>query len=306
MKIAVVGAGAMGSLFGALLTEAGLDVWLLDVWEDHISTMKQKGLSVKRQGQTRVVKVNATTVPSQIGRVDLVIVFVKSYHTASAAKTAHELAGSRGVVLTLQNGMGNTDALAHVIEPHRIIAGTTSHGATLIGPGSILHAGIGPTTIGMWADSDQTPANKIAEIFKKAGIDTEVVKDVRSVLWNKLLINIGINAITALTGIKNGQILDLDVTKELCRRAVEEGMAVAQAQGIKVRDDMVEQVFRVAEATASNRSSMGQDVDRKRQTEIQAINGFVVKEAEKLGINTPINYTLTALVETLQSHYSAT
>jgi len=155
----------------------------------------------------------------------------------------------------------------------------------------------------MWADSDQTQANKIAAIFNKAGIKTEIVEDVRSVLWTKLLINIGINAITALTGIKNGQILNLDVTKKLCRRAVEEGMAVAKAQDIKVRDDMVEQVFRVAEATASNRSSMGQDVDRKRQTEIQAINGFVVREGEKLGINTPVNHTLTALIETLQAHY---
>ena len=303
MKIAIVGAGAMGSLFGALLTEAGLDVWLLDIWEPHISTMKQKGLSVQREAQTRVVKVNATTDPSQIGMVDLVIVFVKSYHTASAAKTARELAGRRGVVLTLQNGMGNTDIIAQAIEPRRIIAGTTSHGATLIGPGTILHAGIGPTTIGMWADSDQTQANKIAAIFNKAGIKTEVVEDVRSVLWTKLLINVGINAITALTGIKNGQILDLDATKELCRRAVEEGMAVAKAQGIKVKDDMVEQVFRVAGATASNRSSMGQDVDRKRQTEIQAINGFVVREGGKLGIKTPVNQTLTALIETLQAHY---
>jgi 2-dehydropantoate 2-reductase len=122
-------------------------------------------------------------------------------------------------------------------------------------------------------------------------------------VWHKLLINVGINAITALTGIKNGEILDLDVTRELSRRAVEEAMAVARAKGVPVAEDVVDHVFQVAEATATNRSSMGQDIDNRRLTEISAINGAVVREAKACGVATPVNDTLSALVETLQAHY---
>jgi ketopantoate reductase len=139
--------------------------------------------------------------------------------------------------------------------------------------------------------------------FSKAGIETEVAPDVRSIVWGKLLINVGINAITALTGIKNGELLDLEVTIALSRAAVEEAVRVAEAQNIDVRKDVVDHVLEVARATGKNRSSMGQDVDNKRLTEIKAINGVVVKEAERLGIPAPVNHTLTALVETLQAHY---
>ncbi len=137
----------------------------------------------------------------------------------------------------------------------------------------------------------------------QAGIETTAINDVRPVIWDKLLVNVGINAITALTGIKNGQILDLELTRELSRTAVEEAARVALAQDIEIRKDAADHVFKVAAATAANRSSMGQDVDHRRPTEIRAINGFVVREAERLGIAVPINRTLTALVQTLESHY---
>jgi 2-dehydropantoate 2-reductase len=209
-------------------------------------------------------------------------------------------------VLTLQNGMGNADAIAEFIEPERILAGTTSHGATMLGPGSIRHAGSGPTTIGAWSQAENglQRAEQFAEFFGRAGIKTDSVVDVRSVVWNKLLINIGINAITALTNIKNGQILDLEITQELSRTAVEEAITVARGLDIDVHADAADIVFKVAQATALNRSSMGQDVDNQRPTEISAINGFIVREAQKLGLAAPVNFTLTALIETLQYHYS--
>ena len=305
MKIAVVGAGAMGSLFGAMLAEAGNEVWLYDVWAEHVQTINKNGLIIEREGQTRTLSIKATTDPKQIGQAQLVIIFVKSTHTASAAETARKFAGSDGAVMTLQNGMGNADILSEFIDPERVLAGTTSHGATMLGPGSIRHAGIGATTIGAWAETEQgrERARKLSNFFTKTGIETEAVDDVRSVLWNKLLINIGINAITALTAIKNGQILDLEITRKLSRSAVEEAMKIAAEMNIKVREDAVDHVYAVAEATAVNRSSMGQDVDNKRQTEIRTINGFIVREAKRLGLKAPVNETLTALVETLQHHY---
>jgi 2-dehydropantoate 2-reductase len=305
MKIAIVGAGAMGSLFGALLAEAGAEVWLHDIWREHVEAINQNGLKIERDGKTRRVSVKAAWDPQQIGRVDLTIIFVKSTQTAQAAETASRLIGSEGHVLTLQNGMGNADVIAERVAAKRILAGTTAHGATMLGPGSIRHAGVGATVIGIWAGGELglKRARQFADYFTRAGIETDAVEDVRGVIWDKLLVNVGINAITALTGIKNGEILDLETTRELSRMAVEEAQAVANAQGIKTRDDAVEHVLKVSKATALNRSSMGQDVDHKRQTEIGAINGFIVREAARLGLKAPVNRTLTALIETLQHHY---
>jgi len=303
MKITVVGAGAMGSLFGALLSESGTSVRLFDIRAEHIKAINENGLGIELSGKTRSVNVKATTDKKKIRKADLVIIFVKSNHTGDAARVASELVSPTGFVLTLQNGLGNADIIAECIDPGRIVVGTTSHGATILGPGLVRHAGTGPTLIGMWSGAEKTAAECIADEFNKAGIATETVDDIRSVVWKKLMINVGINAVTALTGIKNGQILDLSSTRALVRAAVEEAMGVALTHGINIPDDMVKQVFQVAEATGANRSSMGQDVDYKRQTEIGVINGAVVKEAQKLALDVPVNQTLTTLIETLQTHY---
>ncbi len=305
MKIAVVGAGAMGSLFGALLAEAGHDVWLFDVWRDHIDAVHHNGLEVEVEGKIRNVRLNAVSDPAQIGESELVLIFVKSTQTRSAAETAAALAGRTGRVMTLQNGMGNAEIIAQHITPDRILVGTTAHGATMLKAGSIRHAGAGVTTFGMWAgvEKEFQTARQIADQFGQAEIEATAVKDVRPVIWDKLLVNVGINAITALTGIKNGQILDLESTRELSRAAVEEAASVARASGIEIRKDPAAHVFQVAAATAPNRSSMGQDVDHHRPTEIKTINGFVVREAERVGISAPVNRTLTALMETIEYNY---
>jgi 2-dehydropantoate 2-reductase len=303
MKITVIGAGAMGSLFGALLAEAGEEVVLVDIWPEQVNAVNVQGLSVEREETTRSVALKAVMDPADAGLADLVIVFVKSGHTEKAAAAAKAILKQDGFVLTLQNGMGNADAIARVVAASRVIAGTTSHGATMLGPGRIRHAGAGPTVIGAWTGKDAAGAGKVARCLNHAGIATTVSEDVRSLVWNKLLVNVGINAITALTGIRNGQILDLDSTRWISRTAVEEAMAVARAFGIGVRDDAVSHMFSIAQATAANRSSMGQDVDHKRSTEIGAINGYVVKEADRLGLPAPVNRTLTGLVETLQEHF---
>lgn len=305
MKIAVVGAGAMGSLFGALLAESGADVWLVDVWQEHVKVINASGLTVESGGRQRSVPLKATTDPEAAVGAGLVIIFVKSTQTGAAAPSAARLAGKAGSVLTLQNGMGNAEALAAAIDRSQILVGTTSHGATILGPGCIRHAGIGPTIIGSWAagSGGRRRAEDIAALFTAASITTDVAADVLPVLWGKLIVNVGINAITALTGIKNGQILDLDITRDLSRAAVEEAIAAARAQGIAIREDAVSHVLEVARATAANRSSMGQDVDNQRGTEIDAINGYVVREAERIGLKAPVNKTLTALIKTLQHHY---
>ena len=155
MKIAVVGAGAMGSLYAAMLAEAGNAVWICDVWQEQVQASKQQRIANRREGNTRSVRISATLDSTQIGSADLVIIFVKSTQTKSAAVTARYLVGSNGAVLTLQNGMGNAEAIAAYIAPERILAGTTAHGATMLGPGHIRHAGVGATTLGAWKNTDQ-------------------------------------------------------------------------------------------------------------------------------------------------------
>jgi len=305
MKIAVIGAGAMGSLFGALMAEGGHEVWLCDVRPEHVNVVKKNGLKIEFEGKTRTARLNVADNPREIGESDLVLIFVKSNQTRSAAESAALLAGPGGLVMTLQNGMGNAETIAEYISPSRIVAGTTAHGATLLTAGSIRHAGAGPTTIGMWAGGKKEfqSARQIADMLCGVEIKCAAVEDVRPVIWEKLLVNVGINAITALTGIRNGQLLNLGVTRELSRAAVEEAAAVARARGIKIRKNPIDHVFQVAEATAVNRSSMGQDVDHHRPTEITAINGFVAREAQQLGIEAPINRALTALIRTMEAHY---
>ncbi|MDL2329376.1 2-dehydropantoate 2-reductase [Desulfosarcina sp. OttesenSCG-928-A07] len=306
MKIGMIGAGAMGSLVSALLAESGKSVILLGRRQDHVDAVNAKGLMIEdQQGRKRRVRVTATTDPESVRPVDLAIVFVKSPQTRAAAEIAARLTAGVGQVLTLQNGMGNADQIASLIEPMRIIAGTTAHGATFLGPGHIRHAGAGETVIGAWASSASEPSHitQVAQCLRHAGMATRVVTDVQAVLWEKLFVNVGINAISALSGITNGQLLDLPETRHLARAAVEEAVTVARSCKIPVDGDPVEKMFRIAAATASNRCSMGQDVDRRRITEVSAINGFVVNLADRMGISVPVNRTLTTLVETLQAHF---
>ena len=303
MDITIIGAGAMGSLFGSFLAQSGQNVFLMDIWEDHVNAINSRGLGVEIDGKTNQVNISASSNMQDVRKADLVIIFVKSTQTKQAAVQALKCLNDDGLVLTLQNGMGNADKIAQVVDPDKVIAGTTSHGATMLGPGLIRHAGTGPTLIGMWSKKNNAELVNVRNVFCDAGIDTTIEDNIHLIIWKKLIINVGINAITALTGIKNGRILDLPPTGKLVRTAVQEACDVALAHGVKLPDDIAGQVFVIAKATGSNRSSMGQDVDHKRLTEIDAINGAIVSLAQKKGIPVPVNQTLTALIQTLQMNY---
>jgi 2-dehydropantoate 2-reductase len=303
MRITVIGAGAMGGLFGSLMTEAGLDVQLVDIWEEHVRKIKQDGLRIESDGRIRHVELDIYTDYRQTRPADLIVVFVKGPQTAAAAKAAAESVDPNGVVLTLQNGLGNGDVLAEAMDPKMVIAGTTAYGSTILGPGSIRHAGKGPTIVGPWAGCPLEKVHAAAQALSRATIETAVHENAHAVVWNKLLVNVGINAIVALTHISNGQLLDLEITRRLSRAAVEEGLAVARAMKVDVREDAVEHCWWVAEQTGKTRASMGQDVDARRQTEIDTINGAIVRLGRQHGLATPINFALTALIETRQHHY---
>ncbi len=301
MKIAIIGAGAMGSLFGGRLALAGEDVWLLDVWEEHVRTISDKGLTIATAAGDLVARPKATTKPEDIGTADLVIVFVKSSATRAAAETTAGLLGPDTAVLTLQNGYGNAEAIAEVVGAARVIAGTTAQGATLLGPGRIMHGGSGDTHIGELGGGITDRLEKVAACLTRAGIQTVADDNVASLIWGKLVVNVGINALTAITGLKNGELADHEETRQVLAMAVEEAVRVADAAGVKLPyDNAVEKVLAVAVATAQNRSSMLQDLSGGRRTEIDAINGALVREGERVGVATPVNKVLTLLIKVLE------
>ncbi|WP_417915187.1 ketopantoate reductase family protein [Candidatus Electronema sp. JM] len=302
MKITIIGAGAMGCLFGGLLAEGGQDVCLLDVGAEKVRLINAEGVHIRKDGQERIVRVRAVLDPAAISASELALLCVKHGQTKAAAQAAAKLSGCPAV-LTLQNGMGNPEIIAEVVNPERLLCGCTAQGAMQLGLGRIQHSGSGSTFIGKWPQGSSQIAAQIAAVFSAAGIAAESTTDIMPLLWRKLLVNVGINAITALTGIRNGELLALAATRELVTAAVDEAMTVAHALAVPLPDDAAAQVFAVAQATAANRSSMGQDVDARRPTEIEAINGWIVRRAEELGLAVPVNRTLTALVKTIQQHY---
>ena len=305
MKIAVLGSGAMGCLYGGMLAEAGADVTLVDLWKEHIDAVNAGGLTIDEASGSRTVKnIRGTTDPADVGEVDLVVVFVKATATEQAMRDALSLIGPRTSVLTLQNGLGNVEKLCNVIDSRQVVAGTTGHGSTLIGPGHIRHAGTGDTVIGELDGGRSDRIETIASFFEKAGIITKVSSNVMGLIWTKLIVNIGINALTALTGLKNGRLLEFRETDELLVRAVEEACAVARKKGIRFEvEDPVEHTRHIARKTADNRSSMLQDVTAGRPTEVSVINGAVVEEGKKLDIATPVNTVLTNLLLVRQKTY---
>ena len=299
MKIGILGAGAMGSLYGAKLSAlAENEVFLIDISRPQIDAVNQNGLAIEEDGETIIYdRLSGVLEAVDAGICDLVIVFVKSTATKVAVEQNRALFGKDTIVLTLQNGLGNVEAIASVLKDQVILAGTTAHGATLLSPGRIRHAGVGKTIIGELVSTKSKAAESVVELLQKAGLSAEVSTQVEGLLWDKLLVNVGINALTALSGLCNGEILEHeDLTAILCD-AVKEGETVALKKGVRLQfADPIAHTKEVCKATEKNRSSMLQDLSNHRETEIETINGAIVKEGERLGIKTPVNQTLQRLI----------
>ncbi|HUL36671.1 MAG TPA: 2-dehydropantoate 2-reductase [Thermodesulfobacteriota bacterium] len=303
MKIVIMGPGAMGSLFGGLLTRAGEELWLVGYEKDQVETICSVGLTFEEKGESQIIPMKATPDVTSVGKADLVIFFVKTYDMEKAVSDSLALEKEDTIFLTLQNGLGNEDLICNQIDRKKVMLGITGHGATLLRPGHIRHAGWGKTFIGELDHQITDRALRITQMFSNAGIDTEVSSNIHNHVWGKLLVNVGINALTALTGFRNGQLVDYPETLRLMERLVSEAAEVARRKGIYIEEDPIDRVRNVAEATRENRSSMGQDFDHRRQTEIDAINGAIVREAQELGIPVPFNQAVTDLVKAIEKTF---
>ena len=302
MELLIIGAGAMGGLFGALLAPHAA-VSLLTTNQEHAAVMGGHGLTlVDLDGATRRVPVRVLTDPQDYGRrADLVLVCTKTRATAQAAATARDLLAADGLALTLQNGLGNLEQLVAAVGAQRAAAGVTSQAATLLAPGRVRHAGSGPTVLGIPPGREEA-ITAVAGLFTRAGLETRISDDVDSLLWSKLIVNVGINALTALLRVPNGVLAQTPECDLLMARAVAEAVAVARALSIGLDGErQLERVREVCLRTADNRASMLQDILRGRPTEIDAINGAVVARGREAGVDTPVNLLLTQLVQALEA-----
>jgi 2-dehydropantoate 2-reductase len=297
-KIGIVGAGAMGSLFGGRLSQAGQEVLLYDINREHVQAIQREGLIIEdlASGQKELCRPAATTKAEDLGDAGILVIFVKSAATEMVAQLFSEITGGNTIAVTMQNGLGNEGILKKYFSEARTAAGVTSQGATFLGPGQIRHAGRGPTHLCM-SDRDNGKLRGFIDALNEAGLESDLEENIDDLIWSKLIINVGINALTALTGLPNGRLLDYEDCKALTADLVAEAVNVAGKKGVHLTyDDPLQMVYQVAEKTGGNRSSMLQDFDRNRKSEIDFINGAIVREAESIGLEAPINRALTRLV----------
>jgi 2-dehydropantoate 2-reductase len=301
MKIAVLGPGALGCLLAAHFAEAGQEVVLVDYHLERRGLLHQQGVHfTSLSGQSRRVPVPCV-LPDQTGPCHLNIMTVKAHQTRAAAQALPRLMAAGGLALTLQNGLGNLEEMARVVGPQRLLAGVAFLGVTRHGEGRISHTGHGPIFIGAPLDSQVSlpEIQAVVDLFSRAGLECQAHPDIQVLLWEKLMVNVGINALTALLRVPNGALLELPQAWDLAVAAATEAQKVAQAQGLHLTGDPEARLKEVCTATRHNRSSMLQDILAGRPTEIEALNAQVVSRGAALGVPTPINHFLTQLLRSL-------
>ncbi len=315
MKVVVVGPGAMGCLMAASLALKadfsdnsinGNSLWLLDHKKERATAIAQHGIILEEDDREYNCHVHASADPEQIGKADIIFLCVKSQDVGSFLSQFQSLLKAETLLITLQNGIGHIPILQKIAQSNNVAIGVTAQGATLKGIGRVRHAGYGLTRIGYMAPQTgdaMVILNRAAVLLTRSGITTEVVDSVMDHVWAKLLVNVGINALTAILGCQNGKLLDTHSSKAQLVDAVQEAETVARAIGINIKEDPVAMTCKICQATRLNFSSMLQDVQNKRPTEIDSINGAVVKKAKELGILVPVNEKLVQAVKAIEKKY---
>jgi 2-dehydropantoate 2-reductase len=303
VKIAILGAGALGCAIGAALTGAGHETWLINRSRAHVEAMQRGGLRVDDAAGTRSMAVKAAMAAADAGVVDLVIVLVKSFHTDAAMRGALSLVGPDTVVLSLQNGLGHEDLLADIVGRERVLAGKTYVGGVLRGPGHIQSGVAGKATYIGELDGRRTErVEAIAAAFNAAGLQTSVSDNILGTIWDKLLVNVATGALTGITRLTYGQLYDEPQLKATALAAVQEAIDAAQAAGVRLSMTEPEQAWTLASAglPATFKTSMLQSLEKGSVTEIDFINGSVVRWGRRHGVPTPVNATLVACIKGIE------
>ncbi len=296
MNILIVGTGALATLFAARLAQAGTQISMLGTWKAGLSALRKDGARlVDAEGIEHQFEVQATDNPLDCNGIKHVFVLVKAWQTEYVAGQLKECLADNGLAVTLQNGLGNHEVLAQNLGLHRVALGTTTTGATLLGPGLVRAGGEGIISI-----EQHSALGPIEEALRAAKFNVHVVDNAQSLIWGKLVINAAINPLTALLRVPNGNLLESSSAREMMAALAIEVAKVAGAEKVHLPfSDPIAAAEEVARKTAANHSSMLQDVLRGAPTEIDAICGAVVNVAQKHNIDTPANWACWKLVKAM-------
>ena len=309
-KIVVVGAGAMGGLFGGLLAEGGLDVTLVDAWPEHVAAIKADGLRIVGVGGDRAIKVGATTNAGDVKNADVVLFQCKAFANEAAAHSVTHLFGGAAAAITFQNGLGNEQTLAGILGEQNVMGGLTAQAGLTEAPGVVRNFGDLPTYVGEMAGGLSERAVTIAAAFTAHGLPTKASGEIKREKWKKLLGNVALGAISAVTDLRSFEIMRVPELQESVFRAVDEAAAVAKAEGValdvaEAREVLMKLVDTAGGGTGASKSSMREDIIRRRRTEIDTIHGAVARLARRHKIATPTIDAMVAMVKGVQSTYLA-
>jgi 2-dehydropantoate 2-reductase len=303
MKICFAGAGALGCSLGGTLKAGGLDVWLVDRNAGHVEAIRRDGLRMRVEDGEKTVAIDAGTRFDDVGIADVVIVLVKSFATAEAIAAAKPAVGPNTVVMSLQNGLGHEEILADAVGRERVIAGKTYAGGVFLAPGSVTSGTRGKETIIGELDGRLTPrVRAIADAFTGAGLATLVSANIMGTMWDKLLINVSTGAVSAITRLAYGDLYRVPEIEQTAVAAVREAMDVAQAAGVRLSytDPRDAWLKAAAGLPADFKTSLLQSLETGSITEVDFINGAVVRWGERHGVPTPVNRTLLAAVKGIE------
>jgi 2-dehydropantoate 2-reductase len=297
----------MGGIFGGFLARSGEDVTLIDVAKPAVEAINAGGIVIEQKdGTVATVPVKATTDPASVGPVDLILNFVKCYHTEAAINSAKPMLGPDTAILTLQNGWGNADRIAAIVGRERVMVGLTYASGTLVGPGRVRNTGVAQTVIGELDGSLSPRLERAAAALRKTGIDLKVSGRIVEEIWKKLVINVCSLPTAALLHFTADELPKHEGSMTLMRGLLREMVAVAKADGIELdEEERWAALIGILERAVGGRASMLQDVEAHRQTEIDVINGAIVAAGRRTGIPTPLNDAMVWMVKAYQEEYLA-
>jgi len=304
LHFAVIGPGALGTLFAARLALAGVSVLLVDYRPERAAELNARPLRLRDAAGEHDVPVPATADPARLREVDAALILVKAYQTETVAAMLAEYLSPAAVAVSLQNGLGNVETLSAHLGSARVIGGMTSQGALLEGPGVARDTGTGPTIIGRPDGSEDETVKAIGEVLLRAGFAASVTRDLPAALWSKLLLNVAINPVAALTRLRNGALAEHEPSLTLMTAAAREAEAIGRKHGVNLpRQDWRARLQVACAATAPNVNSMLADVLHARRTEIDALNAAVVRIAEQHKMRATVNRSLVCLIKTIEEGY---
>lgn len=297
VRVAVLGAGAMGAIFGAALSRGGADVVFFDQRPEVVDAIRQDGLQVSGALGDMTLRCAATSERTALGAIDLALVLVNAGATAAVAPIAEGCLKPNGFVLTLQNGIGNWEELTKRLGVQRVLAGSTFNSGEGLGPGRSLHTHLGPTWIGELDGTVSQRAQALAAMFRVGGLEVEVVTNAVAVIWSKFVHNCAINPVAAATGLRPSEIARNPHAAALLDGILDEALAVVDAEGITLPESNPREHIRDHCWERSNKPSMLQHIESGRETEIDALNGALVEKARLHGIPTPINEVVVQVIK---------